>query len=161
MTSPWLQASQTASGPRVAFHSRTAATARACVCASPSPSGPGKTAADGCCWTTFHSGSLASSLSGRPVQSPYLASPNRSSVRSSSGRPSSTAEAVCRQRSSGLLTTAASGLLGKGGFGQAYLARRFGRSTIIPDVVCLKVSARIDGWLREAYFGQLLDGDER
>ena len=29
ITSPWLQASQTASGPSLAFHSRTAATARA------------------------------------------------------------------------------------------------------------------------------------
>ena len=28
----------------------------------------------------------------------------------------------------------------------------------VPDVVCIKVSERIDGWLREAYFGQLLDG---
>jgi serine/threonine protein kinase len=52
-------------------------------------------------------------------------------------------------------------LLGQGGFGQAYLARRLGRSTIVPDVVCIKVSQRIDGWLREAYFGQLLDGHPR
>ena len=37
---------------------------------SDSPPGPGKTAALGCCCTTFHSGSLTSSLSGRPVQSP-------------------------------------------------------------------------------------------
>jgi hypothetical protein len=28
-------------------------------------------------------------------------------------------------------------------------------------VVCIKVSERIDGWLREAYFGQLLDGHPR
>jgi len=52
-------------------------------------------------------------------------------------------------------------LLGQGGFGQAYLARRLGRSTLVPDVVCIKVSQRIDGWLREAYFGQLLDGHAR
>jgi serine/threonine-protein kinase len=31
----------------------------------------------------------------------------------------------------------------------------------VPDQVCIKVSANIDGWLREAYFGQLLDGHER
>ena len=49
-------------------------------------------------------------------------------------------------------------LLGQGGFGQVYLARRLGRSTLVPQVVCIKVSERIDGWLREAYFGQLLDG---
>jgi serine/threonine-protein kinase len=52
-------------------------------------------------------------------------------------------------------------LLGKGGFGQAYLATRGGRSAAVPPVVCIKVSARIDGWLREAYFGQLLDGHPR
>ena len=52
-------------------------------------------------------------------------------------------------------------LLGEGGFGQVYLATRLGRSPRVPEVVCIKVSARIDGWLREAYFGQLLDGHPR
>lgn len=52
-------------------------------------------------------------------------------------------------------------LLGEGGFGQVYLARRRGRSSVVPAVVCIKVSERIDGWLREAYFGQLLDGHPR
>ena len=52
-------------------------------------------------------------------------------------------------------------MLGAGGFGQAYLATRRGRSTTIPEQVCIKVSARIDGWLREAYFGLLLDGNPR
>jgi len=52
-------------------------------------------------------------------------------------------------------------LLGEGGFGQVYLATRIGRSTGVPEVVCIKASARIDGWLREAYFGQLLDGHPR
>ena len=52
-------------------------------------------------------------------------------------------------------------LLGEGGFGQVYLATRIGRSPVVPEVVCVKVSARIDGWLREAYFGQLLDGHPR
>src|SRR5687767_8635580 len=52
-------------------------------------------------------------------------------------------------------------LLGEGGFGQVYLARRLGRSLIVPEIVCIKVSAHIDGWLREAYFGQLLDGHPR
>jgi serine/threonine-protein kinase len=51
--------------------------------------------------------------------------------------------------------------LGQGGFGQVYLARRLGRSTLVPEIVCIKVSQRIDGWLREAYFGQLLDGHPR
>jgi serine/threonine protein kinase len=52
-------------------------------------------------------------------------------------------------------------LLGQGGFGQAYLATRLGKSTVIPETVCIKVSTRIDGWIREAYFGQLLDGHPR
>jgi eukaryotic-like serine/threonine-protein kinase len=52
-------------------------------------------------------------------------------------------------------------LLGQGGFGQVYLARRLDRSTLVPEVVCIKISHRIDGWLREAYFGQLLDGHPR
>ena len=52
-------------------------------------------------------------------------------------------------------------LIGQGGFGQVYLARRRGRSTLVPDVVCIKASRHIDGWLREAYFGRLLDGHPR
>ena len=47
-------------------------------------------------------------------------------------------------------------LLGEGGFGQVYLSKRLGRSPLAPDVLCIKVSTRIDGWLREAHFGQLL-----
>src|SRR4029453_15870753 len=52
-------------------------------------------------------------------------------------------------------------LIGKGGFGEAYLATRLGRSTAVPETVCIKVSDSIDGWLREAYFGKLLDGHPR
>lgn len=52
-------------------------------------------------------------------------------------------------------------LIGKGGFGEAYLAARLGRSTAVPETVCIKVSDRIDGWVREAYFGKLLDGHPR
>jgi serine/threonine protein kinase len=52
-------------------------------------------------------------------------------------------------------------MIGAGGFGQAYLARRIDRSAAVPAVVCLKVSTRKDGWLREAYFGQVLDEHER
>ena len=42
-------------------------------------------------------------------------------------------------------------MLGQGGFGQVYLAKRLGRSNTVPRVVCVKVSQHIDGWLREAY----------
>lgn len=52
-------------------------------------------------------------------------------------------------------------LIGQGGFGQAFLATRLGRSRRIPAIVCIKVSEHIEGWLREAYFGQLLDGHPR
>src|SRR6476619_6108696 len=52
-------------------------------------------------------------------------------------------------------------LLGEGGFGQVYLARRVGRSAVVPETVCIKASSRIDGWLREAYVGQLLDAHPR
>jgi eukaryotic-like serine/threonine-protein kinase len=52
-------------------------------------------------------------------------------------------------------------LVGQGGFGQVYLARRLGQSTTIPETVCIKVSDSIDGWVREAYFAKLLDGHPR
>jgi serine/threonine protein kinase len=52
-------------------------------------------------------------------------------------------------------------LIGAGGFGQAFLARRKGRSTRVAATVCIKISPHIDGWLREAYFGQLLEQHPR
>ena len=52
-------------------------------------------------------------------------------------------------------------LLGEGGFGQVYLAERLGHSDDVPDSICIKVSRDIDSWLREAYFGRLLDGHPR
>jgi serine/threonine protein kinase len=47
-------------------------------------------------------------------------------------------------------------MIGEGGFGQVYTARRLGRSRTVPDVVCVKASRRMEAWIREAYFGQLL-----
>ena len=52
-------------------------------------------------------------------------------------------------------------IAGAGGFGQAYLAKRLGRSRSVPSVVIVKVSPHIDGWVREAYFGQLLEDHPR
>jgi serine/threonine-protein kinase len=54
-------------------------------------------------------------------------------------------------------------LLGEGGFGQVYLAARRGKAPgrDVPERVCIKVSPHIDAWLREAYFGQLLDAHPR
>jgi len=52
-------------------------------------------------------------------------------------------------------------MAGAGGFGQAFLAKRIGRSRSVPPVVIVKVSPHIDGWVREAYFGQLLEDHPR
>jgi serine/threonine protein kinase len=52
-------------------------------------------------------------------------------------------------------------LLGFGGYGQVYLSKRLSPSPGIPEAVCIKVSPYMDAWLREAYFGQLLDGHPR
>ena len=51
--------------------------------------------------------------------------------------------------------------LGEGGFGQAYRARCLERSSEVAETVCIKASLNMDGWLREAYFGQLLHGHPR
>jgi serine/threonine-protein kinase len=51
--------------------------------------------------------------------------------------------------------------VGAGGFGQVFLARRLGRSSSVPARLCIKVSTRMDGWVRETYFGQLLEGHPR
>ena len=51
--------------------------------------------------------------------------------------------------------------IGAGGFGEAYLAQRLGRSSVIPSTVCIKASTRMDGWVRETYFGQVLGSHER
>jgi serine/threonine protein kinase len=67
-----------------------------------------------------------------------------------------------------LLTSAESGvsyrvdqMIGEGGYGQVYVARRVGHGRRIPDTVCIKVSRRMDAWIREVYFGQLLDQHPR
>lgn len=52
-------------------------------------------------------------------------------------------------------------LIGQGGFGQVFLARRRGRSSTVPQVVCIKASTRMEAWVREAYFGLLLDDHPR
>src|SRR5688500_3525505 len=52
-------------------------------------------------------------------------------------------------------------LIGQGGYVQVYTARRLGRSRKVPLSLCVKTSRRIDAWIREAYFGQLLDGHPR
>jgi len=46
-------------------------------------------------------------------------------------------------------------LIGKGGFGEIYLATPM-PGGVIPPRVCVKISYRLAGWLREAYFAELL-----
>jgi hypothetical protein len=51
-------------------------------------------------------------------------------------------------------------LIGKGGFGEIYLATPTPAGPL-PARVCVKLSYSITGWLREAYFAQLLDRQAR
>jgi serine/threonine-protein kinase len=51
-------------------------------------------------------------------------------------------------------------LIGKGGFGEVYLATPTPGAGL-PAQVCVKISDRISGWLREAYFAELLASQGR
>ena len=51
-------------------------------------------------------------------------------------------------------------LIGKGGFGEVYLAT-VTPAAGLPPQVCVKISERFSGWLREAYFAELLAREPR
>jgi serine/threonine protein kinase len=51
-------------------------------------------------------------------------------------------------------------LIGKGGFGEVYLATPSPRGAL-PSQVCLKVTERLSAWLRESYFAELLHHESR
>jgi serine/threonine-protein kinase len=51
-------------------------------------------------------------------------------------------------------------LIGKGGFGEVYLATPSPRGAL-PEKVCVKISDRFSAWLREAYFAELLGREPR
>lgn len=51
-------------------------------------------------------------------------------------------------------------LIGKGGFGEVYLATPTPRDGL-PAQVCIKITERISAWLREAYFAELLGREPR
>jgi len=51
-------------------------------------------------------------------------------------------------------------LIGKGGFGEVYLATPTPRDDL-PEQVCIKISDRLTAWLREAYFAELLGRESR
>lgn len=51
-------------------------------------------------------------------------------------------------------------MIGKGGFGEIYLATPSPRGGL-PEHVCVKITTAITSWLREAYFSQLLERQPR
>src|SRR5215213_8369019 len=81
--------------------------------------------------------------SDRPARSPSSASAARTAYSSESGR-----------------TYTLDRLIGKGGFGEVYLATP-SPSAGLPAKVCVKISDRMSGWLREAYFAELLSREDR
>ena len=51
-------------------------------------------------------------------------------------------------------------LIGKGGFGEVYLATPTPQDGL-PAQVCIKITNGLSGWLREAYFAELLYREPR
>ncbi len=51
-------------------------------------------------------------------------------------------------------------LIGKGGFGEVYLATSSAPNAA-PGQVCIKITERLTAWLREAYFAELLGSEPR
>ena len=51
-------------------------------------------------------------------------------------------------------------LIGKGGFGEVYLATSDAAAST-PVQVCIKITERLTAWLREAYFAELLSSEPR
>jgi len=51
-------------------------------------------------------------------------------------------------------------LIGKGGFGEVYLATPTPRDGL-PEQVCIKITDRLSSWVREAYFAELLFREPR
>src|SRR5689334_9205494 len=51
-------------------------------------------------------------------------------------------------------------LIGKGGFGEVYVATPEPRGAM-PERVCVKITTRLTSWLREAYFAELLAREPR
>src|SRR5204862_3098379 len=51
-------------------------------------------------------------------------------------------------------------LIGKGGFGEVYLATPTPRGGL-PQQVCVKLTERLSPWLRESYFAELLYRESR
>jgi serine/threonine-protein kinase len=100
----------------------------------------------------------ASPATRRPTYDP---SSDRASVAPSASTPATPRPGVATAYSSETgRTYSLDRLIGKGGFGEVYLATptpSFG----VDGPVCVKISHRLSGWLREAYFAELLSRQER
>jgi serine/threonine-protein kinase len=100
---------------------------------------------------------MTQSLSTKPLSEATTAPASRRTILARSGYLLSPPETIVSPESR--IAYRVQKLLGEGGFGQAYLATREGRSRRVPAKVCIKASEHSDAWVREAYFGQVLDGE--